>query len=179
MTHPPTGRWLECFTNQPGCQFYTGNFVPTDERWLSDDYENINDNDDKISSLRGKEGAIYKKHGGFCLETQKFPDSINQPNFPRLKKIFPWLSLSWDKEKKTFSCVVRPGEVYNHTVVYKVGSKWTDGRWTWLWINRKQIHQCMFIIRVYLMHVSRKPTCFILIEAKSLQRSLIYTHFCF
>ena len=37
----------------------------------------------------------------------------------------------------------------------------------------------MFIIRVYLMHVSRKPTCFILIEAKSLQRSLICTHFCF
>jgi len=85
VTHPPTGRWLECFTNQPGCQFYTGNFVPTDE------------------SLRGKEGAIYKKHGGFCLETQKFPDSINQPNFP--------------------SCVVRPGEVYKHTVVYKVGAK--------------------------------------------------------
>merc|ERR1711936_1156922 len=61
------------------------NFVPTDE------------------SLRGKEGAIYKKHGGFCLETQKFPDSINQPNFP--------------------SCVVRPVEVYKHTVIYKVGSK--------------------------------------------------------
>ena len=33
-------------------------------------------------SLVGKEGAVYRKHGGFCLETQKFPDSINQPAFP-------------------------------------------------------------------------------------------------
>jgi len=84
VDHPSSGRWLECFTNQPGVQFYTGNFIPTDE------------------SLKGKMGAIYKKHGGFCLETQKFPDSINHPNFP--------------------SCVVRPGEHYNHTVIYKLGS---------------------------------------------------------
>merc|ERR1712215_355353 len=60
VTHPPSGRWLECFTNQPGCQFYTGNFIPIDD------------------SLKGKGGALYRKHGGFCLETQKFPDSINQ-----------------------------------------------------------------------------------------------------
>jgi len=82
VTHP-SGRWLECFTNQPGCQFYTGNFIPADD------------------SLRGKEGSFYRKHGGFCLETQKFPDSINQPSFP--------------------SCVVRPGEKYHHTVLYRVG----------------------------------------------------------
>jgi len=85
VEHPVSGRWLECFTNQPGVQFYTGNFIPTDD------------------SLTGKEGAVYRKHGGFCLETQKFPDSINQPSFP--------------------SCVVRPGERYHHTVVYKFGKQ--------------------------------------------------------
>jgi len=83
VEHPESGRWLECFTNQPGVQFYTGNFIPTND------------------SLKGKEGAVYRKHGGFCLETQKFPDSINQPKFP--------------------SCVIRPGEVYSHRVVYKFG----------------------------------------------------------
>jgi len=85
LEHPGSGRWLECLTDQPGCQFYTANFVPTDD------------------SLVGKGGAVYRKHGGFCLETQKFPDSINQPAFP--------------------SCVVRPGEVYRHSVVYRVGAK--------------------------------------------------------
>jgi len=80
---PSTGIWLECYTDQPGCQFYTGNFVPTDD------------------SLVGKEGAVYRKHGGFCLETQKFPDSINQPTFP--------------------NSVVRPGEAYKHRVIYKFG----------------------------------------------------------
>ena len=83
VVHPGSGRWLECFTDQPGVQFYTGNFIPTDD------------------SLTGKNGAKYRKHGGFCLETQKFPDSINQPSFP--------------------SCVVRPGEQYQHTVLYKFG----------------------------------------------------------
>merc|ERR1711990_207154 len=74
---------LECFTDQPGVQFYTGNFIPMDD------------------SLTGKDGAKYRKHGGFCLETQKFPDSINQASFP--------------------CCVVRPGEQYRHTVLYKFG----------------------------------------------------------
>merc|ERR1711860_405931 len=83
VKRPGTGVWLECLTDQPGCQFYTGNFLPVD------------------NNLVGKEGAIYKKHGGFCLETQKFPDSINQLNFP--------------------NSVVRPGQVYQHAVVYKVG----------------------------------------------------------
>jgi len=85
VTHPPSGRWLECFTNQPGCQFYTGNFIPIDD------------------SLKGKGGAVYRKHGGFCLETQKFPDSINQATFP--------------------SCVVRPGETYTHCVIYRLGTQ--------------------------------------------------------
>ena len=83
VTHPGSGRWLECFTDQPGVQFYTGNFIPADD------------------SLTGKNGAKYRKHGGFCLETQKFPDSINKPNFP--------------------NSVVRPGGQYQHTVLYKFG----------------------------------------------------------
>jgi len=80
---PVSGIWLECWTDQPGCQFYTGNFVPKDD------------------SLKGKEGAVYRKHGGFCLETQKFPDSVNQPHFP--------------------TCIVRPGSLYKHHVAYKFG----------------------------------------------------------
>jgi len=83
VVHPGSGRWLECFTDQPGVQFYTGNFIPADD------------------SLTGKNGAKYRKHGGFCLETQKFPDSINKPNFP--------------------NSVVRPGGQYQHTVLYKFG----------------------------------------------------------
>ena len=83
VVHPGSGRWLECFTDQPGVQFYTGNFIPADD------------------SLTGKNGANYRKHGGFCLETQKFPDSINKPNFP--------------------DSVVRPGGQYQHTVIYKFG----------------------------------------------------------
>ncbi|XP_023336109.1 aldose 1-epimerase [Eurytemora carolleeae] len=83
VEHPTTGIWLECLTDQPGCQFYTGNFIPAND------------------SLKGKDRSVYKKHGGFCLETQKFPNSVNQPNFP--------------------NSVVRPGDVYKHTVVYKLG----------------------------------------------------------
>jgi len=85
VTHPG-GLSLECYTDQPGVQFYTGNFIPSDDSLC----------------LKGKGGVTYKKHAGFCLETQKFPDSINQPGFP--------------------SSVVRPGESYRHTVVYRVGS---------------------------------------------------------
>jgi len=85
IVDPGSGIWLECLTDQPGCQFYTGNFIPAND------------------SLKGKEGAVYRKHGGFCLETQKFPDSVNQPNFP--------------------NSVVRPGEVYKHTVLYKLGKQ--------------------------------------------------------
>ena len=45
--------------------------------------------------------CFLRKHGGFCLETQKFPDSINQPSFP--------------------SVVIRPGQQYTHNVLYKFG----------------------------------------------------------
>jgi aldose 1-epimerase len=59
---PKTGRVLEIRTDQPGVQFYSGNFLD--------------------GTLTGKHGAVYQKHFGFCLETQHFPDSVNHSNFP-------------------------------------------------------------------------------------------------
>ncbi|CAL9040272.1 unnamed protein product [Musa banksii] len=56
-----SGRVLELWANQPGVQFYTGNFLKHE---------------------RGKNGHYYKIHDGLCLETQGFPDSVNHPNFP-------------------------------------------------------------------------------------------------
>jgi aldose 1-epimerase len=52
---------MRVFTTQPGVQFYTGN---------------------NIEGLPGKQGIVHKKHEGFCLETQYFPDSPNQAGFP-------------------------------------------------------------------------------------------------
>ncbi len=57
-----TGRVMEVFTDQPGIQFYGGNFLD--------------------GTLTGKGGKKYNKHYGLCLETQHFPDSPNQPAFP-------------------------------------------------------------------------------------------------
>ena len=59
---PMTGRLMEIFTTEPGIQFYSGNFLD--------------------GTIAGKGGHAYPKHGGFCLETQHFPDSPNHPNFP-------------------------------------------------------------------------------------------------
>jgi aldose 1-epimerase len=56
-----SGRSLRLLTTQPGLQFYTGNF---------------------LDGIPGKAGSVYHKHGGFCLETQCFPDSPNRPEFP-------------------------------------------------------------------------------------------------
>ena len=69
---PESGRVLEVKTNQPGVQFYSGNFLP-------------------------------HKHTGLCLETQAFPDSPNQPNFP--------------------NTILRPDETYTHTCVFKFSVK--------------------------------------------------------
>eukprot|EP00095_Tigriopus_kingsejongensis_P007379 maker-scaffold37_size504123-snap-gene-4.15 protein:Tk07379 transcript:maker-scaffold37_size504123-snap-gene-4.15-mRNA-1 annotation:"aldose 1-epimerase" len=76
LEHLGTGRALEVTTNQPGIQFYTGNFLPED------------------ASITGKSGVNYQKYGGICLETQIFPDSINQPTFPNV--------------------ILNPGSVYSH-----------------------------------------------------------------
>ncbi len=57
-----TGRVLEVLTTQPGVQFYTANFLD--------------------GTIKGKGGKVYGRRSGFCLETQHFPDSPNQPAFP-------------------------------------------------------------------------------------------------
>ena len=59
---PSSGRTLKVFTDQPGMQFYTGNFLN--------------------GTLIGKEGAVYARRNAFCLETQHYPDSPNNPGFP-------------------------------------------------------------------------------------------------
>ena len=59
---PKSGRTMHVYTDQPGVQFYTGNFLN--------------------GSLVGKDGAIYDRRDAFCLETQHYPDSPNKPNFP-------------------------------------------------------------------------------------------------
>jgi len=59
---PFSGRTLTVYTDQPGVQFYTGNFLD--------------------GSLQGKNEMVYDDHNGFCLETQHFPDSPNHPQFP-------------------------------------------------------------------------------------------------
>jgi aldose 1-epimerase len=59
---PTSGRRMQVWTTEPGVQFYTGNFLD--------------------GTLTGKSGKIYQRRFGFCLETQHFPDSPNQPSFP-------------------------------------------------------------------------------------------------
>jgi aldose 1-epimerase len=76
---PQSGRVLEVLTTQPGMQLYSGNFLD--------------------GTIVGKSGRRYEKRGGFCLETQHFPDSPNQPEFP--------------------SVVLEPGDRYEQTTVFR------------------------------------------------------------
>jgi aldose 1-epimerase len=62
LTDPKSGRTLEISTTEPGIQFYTGNFLD--------------------GTIKGKNGHVYGLRTGLCLETQHFPDSPNQKNFP-------------------------------------------------------------------------------------------------
>jgi len=62
VEEPSTGRVLEVLTDQPGVQFYTGNFLD--------------------GTVNGKAGKPIMHRSGFCLETQHFPDSPNKPEFP-------------------------------------------------------------------------------------------------
>ena len=76
---PSSGRTLEIHTTEPGIQFYCGNFLD--------------------GRLKGKSGKTYVHRGGFCLETQHYPDSPNQPKFP--------------------STILKPGDEYKTTTVFK------------------------------------------------------------
>src|SRR5579863_804352 len=80
---PTMGRVLEVSTTQPGVQFYTGNFLD--------------------STVTGKEGHVYKRRYGFCLETQHFPDSPNHPDFP--------------------TTILKPGETFHQETVFKFSAK--------------------------------------------------------
>jgi len=80
---PTSGRVMEVYSTEPSVQFYTGNFLD--------------------GSLTGKNEIVYKKQSGFCLETQHFPDSPNQPGFP--------------------STILKPGEKYSQTTIYKFSTK--------------------------------------------------------
>ena len=61
VSSPATGITMKCFTTLPGFQLYTGNYV---------------------KNVPGKEGAVYDFRHGFCLETQFYPNSVNEPSFP-------------------------------------------------------------------------------------------------
>lgn len=80
---PTSGRVMEVFTTEPGIQFYSGNFLD--------------------GTITGSGNKVYKKHYGFALETQHFPDSPNQPSFP--------------------STTLEPGQTYESTTVYKFSTR--------------------------------------------------------
>ena len=80
---PASGREMEVWTTEPGIQFYSGNFLD--------------------GSITGKRGVVYGQHSGFCLETQHFPDAVNQPKFP--------------------SIILRPGQEYHQETIYKFFAK--------------------------------------------------------
>ncbi|KAJ8936761.1 hypothetical protein NQ318_023198 [Aromia moschata] len=67
--HPPTGRVMEVYSNQPGVQFYCSNSIPEDPKKFRGDAG-------PLQRLEGKEGD-YFKHGAFCFETQNWPDAVN------------------------------------------------------------------------------------------------------
>jgi aldose 1-epimerase len=80
---PASGRSMEVLTDQPGIQLYSSN--------------------DFDGTLAGKGGVIFQLHTAFCLETQHFPNSVNQPGFP--------------------STLLRPGETYRSTTLYRFSAK--------------------------------------------------------
>jgi len=83
LSDPASGRSLEVWTTEPGVQFYTGNFLD--------------------GTIKGKGGALCKKHAALCLETQHYPDSVNRPNFP--------------------TTILRPGAVFYQESIYKFSAK--------------------------------------------------------
>ena len=79
VTDPKGGRVMEVLTSEPGLQFYTGNFLD--------------------GTIKGKGGKPYIRRGGFCMETQHFPDSPNRPDFP--------------------TTTLKPGQKYQTTTIYR------------------------------------------------------------
>lgn len=80
---PQSGREMKVYTTEPGLQFYSGNFLD--------------------GSLQGPDGTPFVKHAAMCLETQHFPNSPNEPDFP--------------------STILRPGEEYHTVTVYEFSTR--------------------------------------------------------
>jgi aldose 1-epimerase len=80
---PASGRVLTVLTTQPGVQFYTANFLD--------------------GSIQGKGGIAYPRNAALCLETQHFPDSPNQPDFP--------------------TTVLKPGSEFHSTTIYRFSAR--------------------------------------------------------
>jgi aldose 1-epimerase len=78
-----SGRLMQVYTTEPGMQLYAGNFLD--------------------GTITGKDGKVYKRRYGFCLEAQYFPDSPNKPKFP--------------------SVVLAPGQRYAQTTIYRFSTK--------------------------------------------------------
>ncbi|MES1186131.1 MAG: aldose epimerase family protein, partial [Myxococcales bacterium] len=84
LKDPKSGRVLELSADQPGVQFYSGNFLD--------------------GSNKGKGGVAYQQYTGLCLESQKFPNSINVP--------------AWKDE-----VILKPGATYKHTMIHKLSAE--------------------------------------------------------
>jgi aldose 1-epimerase len=82
VTDPASGRKLEVLTTEPSLHAYTGNY---------------------FADVRGAGGKIYRPHDGLALETQRYPDAPNRPDFP--------------------STVLRPGETYRSTTIYRFSAE--------------------------------------------------------
>jgi aldose 1-epimerase len=80
---PTSGRVMEVVTSEPGIQFYCGNFLD--------------------GRLKGKSGKPYVQRGGFCLETQHYPDSPNQAHFP--------------------TTILKPGETFKSQTAFMFSTK--------------------------------------------------------
>lgn len=79
LESPLTGIVLDVYTNEPGIQVYAGNFLD--------------------GTLKGKKGIVYNRRASVCLETQKYPDTPNKPDWP--------------------SALLKPGEKYESRCIFK------------------------------------------------------------
>ena len=81
LSSPTTGITLTVYTNEPGIQVYTGNFLD--------------------GTVKGKKGIAYPQRASVCLETQHYPDSPNNPQWP--------------------SVILKPGETYQSHCIFQFG----------------------------------------------------------
>jgi aldose 1-epimerase len=84
FVHPGSGISLEVYTNEPGIQVYSGNFLD--------------------GTVTGKKGIVYNQRVGFCLETQKYPDTPNKSHLE-----------GWP------NATLEPGQTYNSRCIFKFG----------------------------------------------------------